>query len=333
VEADLLVPVGAEPVQVGTIRGVVSGTGLVTTLPGAELSIVAPQPARIAEVTKNVGDPVKAGDLLVLFEFPSLRTELAARAAAVRAAELRMKNAKTVQERVRGLIERGAASRMEGDAADREVTEADAELAEARAAQSAAEAQGKTTSIRAPFNGVVSQRLHNPGDTVGNADNDVIIRVIDPKQVQVTATIALSDAKRFAVGATARVVAEGKGTTELTRVASRPEPEPGASMSMATLNFDAPTELAPGTQVAIEIDAEQRLNVPLVPAIAVVRDPRDGDAVFVVSSDNVAKRRPIVAGLVDTEHIEVTSGVKPGELIITQGLSNVRDGTPVTIAK
>ena len=41
----------------------------------------------------------------------------------------------------------------------------------------------------------------------------------------------------------------------------------------------------------------------------------------------------VVTGLVDTEHIEIISGLKPGELIITQGLSNVREGTVITTSR
>src|SRR4051812_17083757 len=106
-----VVPVAAEPVQLGAIRGVVSAIGQVTPLPGAEIAIVASQPGRIAEITKSVGDRVKAGEVLVHFEFPALRVESLARAATVHSAELRVKNAKSAQDRIRGLIDRGAASR------------------------------------------------------------------------------------------------------------------------------------------------------------------------------------------------------------------------------
>lgn len=329
-ESDIAVPVIAERVQLGGIRGVVSATGQVTTLPGAEVAVVAPQIARIAEITKNVGDPVKSGELLVRFEFPSLRAESSAGAATVHAAELRAKNTKTVQERLHGLMERGAASRMEVEAADRDANEAETELAQARAAQSTTEAQGRNTTLLSPFNGIVSGRLHNPGDTVGVGETDAILRILDPKQVQVTANVAIADAKRFASGAQARIVAEGRGTTELLRVTIRPDAEPGATMIPVVLGFESPTDLAPGTQVAVEIDAEQRLNVPLVPPIAVTRDEKNGAAVF-IAAGNVARRRPIVTGLVDTEHVEIVSGLKPGELIITQGISNLRDGMAITV--
>jgi multidrug efflux system membrane fusion protein len=98
-----------------------------------------------------------------------------------------------------------------------------------------------------------------------------------------------------------------------------------------TLAFDTPTDIAPGTQVGVEIDGEQRANVPLVPAIAVLRDA-ENNPVVVVAAGNVVHRRPVVLGLVDNERIEIRSGVKAGELIVTQGHSSLRDGTPITVA-
>ncbi len=52
-----------------------------------------------------------------------------------------------------------------------------------------------------------------------------------------------------------------------------------------TLAFDTPTELQPGTQVGIEIDAEQRSNVPLVPAIAVLKDDPAQPVVVVAAGE------------------------------------------------
>jgi membrane fusion protein (multidrug efflux system) len=329
-ENDLLVPVAVEPAALGMIRGVVSATGLVTALPGAEILVFAPQTARIAEITKAVGDSAKSGELLVRFELPSLPAESAVGVAALRAAEVRLKNAKAAQERIHGLIDRGATSRLEVEDADREVNDAEAEVRAARTMQSATEARGKNTSIHAPFNGTVTKRLHNPGDTVTAGAEDPILHLLDPKQVQVTASVSTADARRVPVGATARIVAEGHSTTELLRVTGRSDAEPGAPAVPVTLAFDSPTELAPETQVAIEIDAEQHSNAVLVPAIAVVRDAKSGVAVFVAAGGS-ARRRVVTTGLVDAEHVEIVSGLKPGELVITQGLTNVSDGSPITI--
>lgn len=330
-EAEPAIPVIVEPVRLGNIRATISATGLVSTLPGAIVSVVATQPARIAEITKNAGDPVKSGETLVRFEFPSLRAQTAVNEATMKAADLRVKQALLAQGRIKMLIGKGAASRSELDEADRELAAAEAEFLIAKNALTAVEGQGRNTIMRAPFDGVVSERLHNPGDVVRADDSDPILRLIDPKQVQVIVTLPVADAARFVIGATARTIAEGQKQPDLLRVASRPVPEPAAKTVDITLAFDTPTELRPGTQVGVEIDAEQRSNVPLVPAIAVLKDD-PAQPIVVVAAGNTAQRRPVVIGLVDAENIEILSGLKPGELIITQGHSSLRDGTPISVS-
>ncbi len=335
-EAEPAIPVLAEPVRLGNIRASISATGLVEALPGAAFAIVAPQPARIAEITKNIGDPVTSGEPLVRFEFPSLRAQTAVSEAAVKSADLRVKQAQLTRDRVRMLVDKGAASRNELDDASREIEAAEAELAIAKAALDTLEAQGENTIIRAPFVGTVTERLHNPGDTVRADESDPILRLIDPKQVHVRATLPVAATTRFAIGATARAIPEDPASRTvaqpaLLRVATRPPPESGAKTVDVTLIFDTPTELNPGTQVGIEIDAEQRSNVPIVPAIAVLKDD-PAQPVVVVAAAGSAERRPVVIGLVDGENIEILSGLKPGELIIIQGHSTLRDGTPVSVS-
>jgi RND family efflux transporter MFP subunit len=329
-EIESPVPVIAEPVRLGDIRTTISATGVVTILAGAEFSVFAPQPARIAEITKNVGEAVKSGEVIVRFEFPSLRAQTAVNAAAVKAADLRLQQAKLAQTRIRSLLSSGAASQREMDDADREATLAEGELAVAKAAMNAAEAVGQNASMRAPFDGTVTERLHTSGDLVRADPDDPILRLIDPKQVQVTATLPAGDLSRFVVGATARAVAEAARTHELLRVVSRPQPEAGATSATVTFAFDSPTELAPGTQVGVEIDAEQRINVPLIPATALLKDDSQ-NPVVVVAAGSIAQRRPVVTGVMDGQQIEIRSGLKAGELIITQGHSSLRDGTPISV--
>ncbi len=342
-EADVeaSIPVIAEPVRLGNIRATISATGVVAALPGAEFTIIAPQPARILEITRAVGDAVKTGDVIVRFEFPSLGAQTAASAATVKAADLRVQQAKLAQARVRSLLSRGAASQREMDDADLEATLAENELAAARAAMSAAEALGQNTTVRAPFDGMVAERLHTPGDQVRPDPDDPIIRLIDPKQVQVTTILPVADLTRFTIGAPARAVAEAaplRGGTAAPRepgplllhVVSRPLPEAGAASVLVTLAFDSPTDLPAGTQVGLEIDAEQRSNVPLVPATAVLRES-DNTSIVVVAAGGIARRKPVVTGVMDGQYVEIRSGLKAGELIITQGHSSLRDGTPISV--
>ena len=89
------------------------------------------------------------------------------------------------------------------------------------------------------------------------------------------------------------------------------------------------TELTPGIELGVEIDAEQRSNVALVPAIAVVKDGNVA-SVFVAAGTQ-ARKRQVVLGVEDAERVEIRSGVKVGELIVTQGQSNLQDGSAISI--
>jgi multidrug efflux pump subunit AcrA (membrane-fusion protein) len=77
----------------------------------------------------------------------------------------------------------------------------------------------------------------------------------------------------------------------------------------------------------VEIDAEEHANVVRVPAAAVVHE--GGQASVFVAAGGKAQRRPIVTGLADAERVEVRSGLKAGELVITSGQSGLPDGAAV----
>ena len=76
VESETVVRVKTAAASLGTIRGVVHATGIVTPAPGADLVVVAPEAARIAEMPRAVGDRVRRGDLLVRFEIPTAAAEV-----------------------------------------------------------------------------------------------------------------------------------------------------------------------------------------------------------------------------------------------------------------
>src|SRR6188474_3722758 len=94
VESETVVPVTTVAATTGTIRAVVNVTGTVTAAPGADQLVVAPQPARIAEITKAEGDLVTAGDLLVRFEIPTLTTDVATRRGELARAKARLDTAR-----------------------------------------------------------------------------------------------------------------------------------------------------------------------------------------------------------------------------------------------
>ena len=327
VESETVVPVKTETAQLGTIRTVIHATGVVAPAPAADLLVVAPQAARVAEMPKAEGDRVRRGDMLVRFEIPTLTADAAKQRAEVGRADARIVNAKAAQARARDLFDRGVAARKELEDADRELADALADLAGAQATLEAAETIAARAIVRATFDGIVARRTHNPGDLVEATTSDAVLRVIDPSRLEVSASVPIGDVSRVTIGSPARLAGSEPGP--VLTVASRPAAvEPGTAAVPIRLTIRSSTTLPVGAPVELEIEAEEHKGVVLVPTVAIVREGEE-TAVFVVAG-NKAQRRTVTLGVADDHRTEVKTGVKAGETIIIDGQAGLPDGATVT---
>jgi multidrug efflux pump subunit AcrA (membrane-fusion protein) len=326
-DAEIAIPVAAQPARRGSLRAIIRATGVVTPAAGAEFIVTAPEPARILEIPPAEGNRVARGDVLVRFDVPSAAAEAARHQAEIARAEALVENARIAQARARELVERGIISRREMENADREVADAQAEVARAEAARRASEAAGARAIIRAPFAGVVAQRLHNPGDVVQGIATDPILRLVDPDRLEVTAPIPASDAPRVLPGAAARVTSVPEPIRLI--VTTRAVAGGGGADPIARLTFAAGFAMPVDSRVDIEIEGEEHVNAVLVPADAILRT---GDqASVMVAAGNRAERRVVTTGLSDSEFVEIVSGVEAGEFVITRGQAGLADGAVISV--
>jgi membrane fusion protein, multidrug efflux system len=331
VDSETVVTVKTAPATIGNIRGVIHATGVVVPAPGAELVVVPPETARIAEIARAAGDRVRQGDVLVRFEIPNSAAEMERQQAEVNRAQAALDNARFAQTRARDLFDRGVAARREVEDGNRAVSEAEAALAQARASLVAAQAVAGRATVRATFDGVVAQRLHNPGDLVEATASDHVLRVIDPRRLEVVASVPLADASRVVVGALARLVDAPASDREVAlKVLTRPvSVEAGTATVPVRLALGAEANLPDGTPVQVDIEAEQHTNVVLIPTVAIVREG-DATAVFVVMGEK-AQRRPVQIGLANGMQVEIVTGVTAGEMVIIDGQAGLPDDAAVTV--
>jgi RND family efflux transporter MFP subunit len=327
-----VVPVWTEPAATGSIRASVHATGLVSPAPGADLIIVAPEGARIADLPYGEGDAVSKGGVLVRFEIPGAAAELERQVAEVRRAEAAIANARANQNRAGELFDRGVAARKDVEDADRQMADAQAALEQAAASRTAANTVAGRSLVRAPFDGLVAKRYHNPGDLVEASAGDPVLRFIDPLRFEVVASVPLADASRVVPGSPGHLVGESAGRPYPgLKVVSRPA---AVAMGTATvpvrLAFDGPVELPAGTPVEVDIEAEIHADVVLVPNAAIVREGED-TFVFVVTGGS-AERRLVRTALSDGERVEILSGVTAGDEVIVEGHAGLPDGAAVTVA-
>jgi membrane fusion protein, heavy metal efflux system len=328
VETAAAVPVQVETARAGPIRPAIAATGQVMPAPGAELRVVPPQEARIAELPKSVGDRVQRGELLVRFEIPSLEADASARRADLARARAQLAAARQAAERLAGLYERGIAARREVEDARRDLAQAEATVAESQSAMAAAGRLARRAVVRAPFDGVVASRSHQPGDLVDPGAPEPILRVVDPSRLQIEAAVPAADLGRIASGSPARV----RGASfppEQARVVARPAAvDPATGTAQVRLAFIAPTRLPVGLAVEVEIDGEEHPAAVLVPAEAVVQEGAKS-FLFTVDGQKKAHRREVRVGIVAGGRAEILSGIAAGEAVVVRGQAALPDGATV----
>jgi len=332
-ETTAAVPVEVALARIGTIRAVVEATGTADPMPGADWIIIAPAPARIAEITKAEGDRVRKGELLVRFDAPPLAADLATQSGELAAARARLENARKNEARLTGLLERGIASRKEVEDAQKELREAEAAVRQMSGTQAAAADLAGQAVVHARFDGIVARRSHNPGDSVEAAASDPVLRVVDPTRMQVTASIPVADLVQLKVGEPATVLVAGADadSVEPAKVISRP-----AAVDVATgtatvrLGLGAGTRLTAGTPVQVEIQTEEHKDVVIVPASAVVHE-EDETFVYVIGGDQKAHKKKVTLGLANPKEAEIRSGVVASEKVVVKGHEELPDGATVTV--
>lgn len=318
------VPVAARRAEVGRIRDVLHASGLTVPAEGAEFLAVAPEPARVIEVTKKPGDAVESGEVLVRFELPSAAGDVARQRAEVARVRSELERTRVASGRAHDLVDRGLISRREAEDAERALSEAQAAVTRAEALQTATEAVAARAVVRSPFAGVVVTRIHNPGDVVQPTMIDPVLRVVDPRRLEVTAAVPAEQMPHVLPGTTARLAGgAGAASVRLTAAARTAD----GRVRLTPLD---PLPFAVDTPVEVDIDLEERPAAVLVPPQAIVREGAKA-AVFVAAGDR-AQRREVDTGVVTEESIEIVSGLRAGELVITQGQTGLQDGARISVA-
>jgi RND family efflux transporter MFP subunit len=273
---------------------------------------------------------VRAGDLLVQFEIPSLAADLASRESALAQARARVANAQAARDRLTGLLSRGVAARKEVEDAERDLAEAQAGVQEASAGLEAARQLQARQRVTAPFDGVVVRRLHNPGDLVDASASDPILRFADPSRSEVEAMVPATVVPQIKAGQPAVVTGPGGITWKATVARTPTAVDPATSSARVRLTLDEAARPALGLPVEATIVVAAHDAAVAVPAAAVVRE---GEKVSVyIVADGKALRHDAVTGLASDESVEILKGATAGESVIIDGLDGLPDGAKVSVA-
>jgi len=322
------VPVEVVPVRTMTLDETVRGVG--TLRASASVNLSSEIPGRVRSIDFEEGREVEEGQVLFQLDDERLRSQLEARQAALRAAQVRANNAERIFRRQEQLAGRGVVPEDDFDRARAEMESAVADVDRFAAELALMEEQLRDATIRAPFSGMISARQVDRGAFVGVGD--VLARLYQVKPLEIVFTVPERYAGRVQRGQPVAVtVAAFPGDTFLGEVdyVSPALDEATRTLQVKAVVPNQDQRLSPGAFASAVVTLERHENQPVAPEEALVAT-RQGYMVFVIE-DGVAHGRQIRTGLRRNGMVEIVEGLAPGEQVVRSGHLRLSDGSRVEI--
>lgn len=282
-----------------------------------EVKLITEEEGRIAELLVHEGDRVTQGQLLLRLNDSLIKAQLKKARAQRQQAALDVRRLARLKSNQLVSEDELARARTALD-----VAQADEELLQTRLAH---------THIKAPFAGVVSARLAEPGDAVTSFTH--VLTLTDESHL--VAKLQLSELLLPAVSVDDKVTLrlDALGDRQFTGHILRIYPNIDPTTRQGTLEVlldDPPPEARPGQlcRVTLQLRPQPRLVIPF----ASLRRDTQGEYVFVLDADNKVKRTPVVSGINLGEQIEILQGVEQGQQVVSNGFLGLSDGMLVSIA-
>jgi membrane fusion protein, multidrug efflux system len=286
----------------------------------------------VLQVLKDNGEPVKRGDLLVRLDDTSIRDGLSSADEAVRAIAQGFEQAERQVQRLKTLQAQGMTSMQALEDAEVRRNNAQSELAAARARLVSARQMLQRTEVRAPFDGVVSDRKVSSGDTAQVGKE--LLKVIDPRTMRFEGLVSADRMSELKIGQRVSFRVNGHGATDFTGTIKRIDAAANATtrqveVVVAFANGEMPRVAGLYAEGRIETGTTQVLTVP---EAAVVRA---GDATHVWRiKDQTLQKVAVHLGERDARRGDypVTSGLAAGDRILRAPGSTLVDGQKVEFA-
>lgn len=195
------------------------------------------------------------------------------------------------------------------------------------------EAQLSYSEVRSPISGFITDRPLYPGEMASTAAPLLI--VMDISQVIAKAHIPQSDALQLHKGDTATISLAGldkaiNGKVSLISPALDPN---STTVEVWVEAVNANQQLRPGTTAQIAITAQTIKDALVVPSAALLNAKGDSAQVMVVDGQSQASSRDVKTGIQTGQQVQIVSGLKPGEVVVTEGAYGLPDKTKVKIEK
>jgi RND family efflux transporter MFP subunit len=306
------------------------------TAPLEQARISARAPGIVAERFGEIGDRVKAGDVLVEIDAPEVRQALDRAKAAVAQVEARLVLAKVTFDRAKTLVPKQYLPEQTLDDRRAAVDTASADLEAAKAEVRRLEQIQGFQTLRAPFDGVIIARQVERGDRVGGdgaSTTAYLYNIARLEKLRIEVDVPQSLALKIVPGIEAKMIyTELPGKSFEARVDRTSQAVDAASSTMrAELLMDNPgLQLPAGLNVQVAFEIERAAPCVLVPGNALL--VQQGKQIIAVAEagDTIAFRNVMIGRDLGND-VEVCSGLTPEDRVIMSPNALLKAGDKVEI--
>jgi membrane fusion protein (multidrug efflux system) len=271
----------------------------------------------VTAVRFGEGQQVSAGSVLVELDSQQARADLAI-------AEAALKESTSQYHRSQELYSTKVLS-------DAQIEQIEATFRSNEARVASARAHLADTVIRAPFAGRVGLRRVSVGSLVN--PGTVITTLDDLRRIKLDFTVPESYVAAIAPGleinAQSPAYPGESFAGKVASVDSRVDPQTRSVIVRAMLPNDS-GKLKPGMFLTVHLKRSES-DVLLVPEESLV--PEQGDVYVFVVADGAATKRKVQIGQRRVGSVQITDGLRAGELVVTEGTQKLRDGAAVQVAE
>jgi len=222
-EAQAKMLISPEDLLTISTNALASGPSITGSIePERRADLRAEVPAVVLAVLKENGDPVKRGDLLVRLDQTAIRDSLTAAEASARAADQAYEQAERQFQRMATLRQTGVVSTQQLEDVEIRRNTAQSDRAAARTRVVTARQQLARTEVRAPFDGIVSDRKVSAGDTA--AIGKELLKVIDPSSLRFEGLVSADSVGEVKAGQHVWFKIHGFASEDFTGVVTRVNP-------------------------------------------------------------------------------------------------------------
>lgn len=347
--------------QQGTFSQVVEETGYVQVV--EEQQIQATQAARVSQLLLEAGDQVHNGQLLMILTNPELEAEIASVQSQLAQVESQLEQAqlqlvslqaqlnqaRNDMDRKKALLDAGALSEAEYQAAQLVLTQTESQLAQQESGAAALAKQVKDyqvmldtlftkraeLEVKSSVDGILLDLLVKKGQVV--TPGMLLAQVGAGEELEVKIDLLSDEIRQVQVGQKATISSPVLGEKSLRGQIRKIYPQAYERVSAlgviqrrvpVLVSLEETANLRPGYEVRVGIETVHKEDVTLLPREA-IRLMSDGEYQVMAVVDNRIVSKPVKIGEKNQLSVEIIEGIQPGEMVVKDASLVLKEGSRV----